>query len=145
MEWPFGWSNVDHGRNAVNRQFTWFPLSSLMFAGLIWRSRVISNGYRRVNCYCKHLMQYPDGQPHQALQWLVPWVETHHVILWGAMWRQGWCIFLNEELIQHVESSKSQGSYGNGRVLLVYVFVPTTRWSSRVESHSCLVNLMVET
>eukprot|EP00434_Breviolum_minutum_P011288 symbB.v1.2.009960.t1/scaffold623.1/size335370/3 len=42
-----------------------------LLEGLIWRSRVISNGYRRVNCYCKHLMQYPDGQPHQALQWLV--------------------------------------------------------------------------
>ena len=39
--------------------------------GLIWRSRVISNGYRRVNCYCKHLMQDVDGNPHQALQWLV--------------------------------------------------------------------------
>lgn len=42
-----------------------------LLEGLIWRSRVISNGYRRVNCYCKHLMQYPDGNPHQALQWLV--------------------------------------------------------------------------
>lgn len=42
-----------------------------LLEGLIWRSRVISNGYRRVNCYCKHLMQDVDGNHHQALQWLV--------------------------------------------------------------------------
>ena len=45
--------------NAFNRQFSWIPFK-LVFAGLNWRSRVINNGYRWVNCYCKQLMQYPD-------------------------------------------------------------------------------------
>ncbi|CAJ1361827.1 unnamed protein product, partial [Effrenium voratum] len=46
-------------------------LLETLLEGLVWRSRVISNGTRRVNCYCKHLMQDVDGNPHQALQWLV--------------------------------------------------------------------------
>ena len=46
-------------------------LLECLLAGLIWRSRVIVLGTRRVNCYLKHLVQDGDGNPHQALQWLV--------------------------------------------------------------------------
>ena len=46
-------------------------LLQCLLEGLIWRSRVIVNGTRRVNCYLKHLVQDVDGNPHQALQWLV--------------------------------------------------------------------------
>ncbi|CAE7194791.1 unnamed protein product [Symbiodinium sp. CCMP2592] len=46
-------------------------LLDCLLEGLIWRSRVIVNGTRRVNCYLKHLVQDIDGNPHQALQWLV--------------------------------------------------------------------------
>ena len=46
-------------------------LLDCLLDGLIWRSRVIVNGTRRVNCYLKHLVQDGDGKPHQALQWLV--------------------------------------------------------------------------
>lgn len=45
-------------------------LLSPLFDGLIWRSRLTSHGFRRVNYYVKHLIQDADGNFNQALQWL---------------------------------------------------------------------------
>eukprot|EP00933_Yihiella_yeosuensis_P015428 TRINITY_DN1346_c0_g1_i1.p1 TRINITY_DN1346_c0_g1~~TRINITY_DN1346_c0_g1_i1.p1 ORF type:complete len:1126 (+),score=265.45 TRINITY_DN1346_c0_g1_i1:107-3484(+) len=42
-----------------------------LFDGLIWRSRVATNGRRRVNYYVKHLIQDKDRKFNQALEWLV--------------------------------------------------------------------------
>jgi len=39
--------------------------------GLIWRSRLVFNGQRRVNYYVKHLLQDSEGSFNQALEWLV--------------------------------------------------------------------------
>jgi len=41
-----------------------------LFEGLVWRSRWISKGQRRVNYYVKHLVQDLDGQPSETLSWL---------------------------------------------------------------------------
>ena len=42
-----------------------------LFDGLVWRSRLISNGSRRVNLYIKHLVQDSKGAFSPTLQWLV--------------------------------------------------------------------------
>jgi len=39
--------------------------------GLIWRSRLTDNGYRRVNYYLKHLLLDPEGAFAKNLQWVV--------------------------------------------------------------------------
>lgn len=45
-------------------------LLQTLFDGLVWRSRWISKGLRRVNYYVKHLVQDLDGQPSETLSWL---------------------------------------------------------------------------
>eukprot|EP00929_Paragymnodinium_shiwhaense_P033133 TRINITY_DN18251_c0_g1_i2.p1 TRINITY_DN18251_c0_g1~~TRINITY_DN18251_c0_g1_i2.p1 ORF type:complete len:1149 (-),score=288.60 TRINITY_DN18251_c0_g1_i2:196-3642(-) len=42
-----------------------------MFDGLIWRSRLTVNGYRRTNYYLKHMIFDADGKLHKTLHWLV--------------------------------------------------------------------------
>eukprot|EP00929_Paragymnodinium_shiwhaense_P115083 TRINITY_DN836_c0_g1_i1.p1 TRINITY_DN836_c0_g1~~TRINITY_DN836_c0_g1_i1.p1 ORF type:complete len:1114 (-),score=302.79 TRINITY_DN836_c0_g1_i1:58-3399(-) len=39
--------------------------------GLIWRSRLTTNGYRRTNYYLKHLMLNSEGKFHKTLEWIV--------------------------------------------------------------------------
>eukprot|EP00931_Biecheleriopsis_adriatica_P078658 TRINITY_DN5208_c0_g2_i1.p1 TRINITY_DN5208_c0_g2~~TRINITY_DN5208_c0_g2_i1.p1 ORF type:complete len:683 (+),score=120.18 TRINITY_DN5208_c0_g2_i1:69-2051(+) len=38
--------------------------------GLIWKSRVAANGFRRVNYYIKHLVEDASGEFNKALAWL---------------------------------------------------------------------------
>eukprot|EP00933_Yihiella_yeosuensis_P015436 TRINITY_DN1346_c0_g1_i9.p1 TRINITY_DN1346_c0_g1~~TRINITY_DN1346_c0_g1_i9.p1 ORF type:complete len:1125 (+),score=273.00 TRINITY_DN1346_c0_g1_i9:107-3481(+) len=56
-----------------------------LFDGLIWRSRVATNGRRRVNYYVKHLIQDKDRKFNQALEWLVeakdPKLICHPVVV----------------------------------------------------------------
>jgi len=53
--------------------------------GLVWRSRVVVSGERRVNYYIKHLMQDSEGNFNQALEWLVqskdPKIICHPVVM----------------------------------------------------------------
>merc|ERR1719482_1104466 len=42
-----------------------------MLNGLIWRSRLTDNGYRRVNYYMKHLMIDPQGNFAKNMDWVV--------------------------------------------------------------------------
>eukprot|EP00439_Symbiodinium_sp_Y106_P036889 s1403_g4.t1 len=41
-----------------------------LFSGLVWRSRWINKGTRRVNYYVKHLVQDLEGNPNETLSWL---------------------------------------------------------------------------
>eukprot|EP00929_Paragymnodinium_shiwhaense_P110893 TRINITY_DN781_c1_g1_i5.p1 TRINITY_DN781_c1_g1~~TRINITY_DN781_c1_g1_i5.p1 ORF type:complete len:787 (-),score=162.72 TRINITY_DN781_c1_g1_i5:522-2612(-) len=58
-----------------------FPLLD----GLIWRSRVATNGMRRVNYYIRHLLIGPDGNFAKNLQWVVdsrdPKIMVHPVLV----------------------------------------------------------------
>jgi len=76
--------------------------------GLIWRSRLIYNGQRRVNYYVKHLVQDSEGYFNSALGWIVegqdPKIICHDVVvlfsdmLWsglaGHSFLLGRCYFL---------------------------------------------------
>eukprot|EP00933_Yihiella_yeosuensis_P010568 TRINITY_DN11722_c0_g2_i1.p1 TRINITY_DN11722_c0_g2~~TRINITY_DN11722_c0_g2_i1.p1 ORF type:complete len:1131 (-),score=238.54 TRINITY_DN11722_c0_g2_i1:158-3550(-) len=63
--------------------------------GLIWRSRLTTNGERRVNYYVKNLIQTPEGDFSQALEWLVeskdpkmichPCVVLFSELLWSKL------------------------------------------------------------
>eukprot|EP00930_Biecheleria_cincta_P046216 TRINITY_DN31877_c3_g1_i2.p1 TRINITY_DN31877_c3_g1~~TRINITY_DN31877_c3_g1_i2.p1 ORF type:complete len:1095 (-),score=214.15 TRINITY_DN31877_c3_g1_i2:289-3573(-) len=67
-------------------------LLTTLLDGLIWRSRVASNGSRRVNFYIKYLIQDMQSQFNAALEWLVdfhdpkiichPVVELFSDLLW---------------------------------------------------------------
>eukprot|EP00929_Paragymnodinium_shiwhaense_P020518 TRINITY_DN13656_c1_g1_i1.p1 TRINITY_DN13656_c1_g1~~TRINITY_DN13656_c1_g1_i1.p1 ORF type:complete len:1087 (+),score=224.95 TRINITY_DN13656_c1_g1_i1:109-3369(+) len=56
-----------------------------LLEGLIWRSRVTTNGFRRVNYYFKHLLVGPNGNFAETLQWVVgakdPKVMVHPVLV----------------------------------------------------------------
>lgn len=60
-------------------------LLNTLLDGLIWRSRIASNGHRRVNYYVKHLLITPEGTVSDTLSWLVaakdPKSMTHPVIV----------------------------------------------------------------
>jgi len=45
-------------------------LMPALLDGLIWRSRLTSNGYRRVNYYIKHLLVDAEGGFSKAIQWI---------------------------------------------------------------------------
>jgi len=70
-------------------------LLNTLLDGLVWRSRIVSNGQRRVNYFIKHLLIMPDGLVADTLSWLVdgkdPKSMTHPVIvmvsdtLWGGL------------------------------------------------------------
>mmetsp|Transcript_46290 Transcript_46290/g.108445 ORF Transcript_46290/g.108445 Transcript_46290/m.108445 type:complete len:1114 (-) Transcript_46290:184-3525(-) len=76
--------------------------------GLIWRSRVATQGMRRVNYYVKHLVQDEYDSFNQALEWLAkfqdPKIICHPVvvlfadIIWGRLamylFMMGRCYFL---------------------------------------------------
>eukprot|EP00929_Paragymnodinium_shiwhaense_P053815 TRINITY_DN2697_c0_g1_i2.p1 TRINITY_DN2697_c0_g1~~TRINITY_DN2697_c0_g1_i2.p1 ORF type:complete len:1104 (+),score=257.39 TRINITY_DN2697_c0_g1_i2:144-3314(+) len=77
-----------------------FPLLN----GLIWRSRVTTNGLRRVNYYIKHLLIAPDGGFAKTLQWVVaskdPKVMVHPVLVFlgDIVWRGVACrAFVNKK------------------------------------------------
>jgi len=46
-------------------------LLPVLFDGLLWRSRVVEGGLRRVNYYIKHLIIDKEGHFNQSLQWVV--------------------------------------------------------------------------
>jgi len=53
--------------------------------GLVWRSRITVNGYRRVNSYIKDLLMTQDGFFHKTLEWVVaaedPKIVCHPVLV----------------------------------------------------------------
>merc|ERR1719217_1185891 len=77
--------------------------------GLIWRSRLTDNGYRRVNYYLKHLLLDPEGNFAKNMQWVAssgdPKLMVHPMlvllgdIVWSGiamrsfMVRKAWFIF----------------------------------------------------
>mmetsp|Transcript_60983 Transcript_60983/g.142756 ORF Transcript_60983/g.142756 Transcript_60983/m.142756 type:complete len:1105 (-) Transcript_60983:15-3329(-) len=56
-----------------------------LFDGLVWRSRLVQNGQRRVNYYIKHLVQDVEGNFSPALKWLAhhkdPRLVCHGVVV----------------------------------------------------------------
>jgi len=46
------------------------PLLPVLLEGLIWRSRLTTNGMRRVNYYVKHLIVDAEGGTSNALKWI---------------------------------------------------------------------------
>jgi hypothetical protein len=80
-----------------------------MLNGLIWRSRLTDNGYRRVNYYMKYLMISPEGGFNKSLEWIVkandPKLMVHPllVLLGDLVWtrvalrsfiqRKAWFVF----------------------------------------------------
>ncbi|CAE7367938.1 RUB1, partial [Symbiodinium necroappetens] len=56
-----------------------------LFDGLVWRSRLVQNGQRRVNYYIKHLVQDVEGNFSPALKWLAhhkdPRLVSHGVVV----------------------------------------------------------------
>jgi len=77
--------------------------------GLIWRSRLTDNGYRRVNYYMKYLLIDPDGKFAKNIEWVVksndPKLMVHPmlVLLGDVVWsrvamrsfiqRKSWFVF----------------------------------------------------
>merc|ERR1719217_1644793 len=77
--------------------------------GLIWRSRLTDNGYRRVNYYMKYLLIDPDGKFAKNMEWVVkandPKLMVHPmlVIMGDIVWsrvamrsfiqRKSWFVF----------------------------------------------------
>lgn len=63
--------------------------------GLIWRSRFVSQGMRRVNYYIQHLVQDAGGNMNKALEWMAgaqdpkliahPIVEVFSDLMWGGL------------------------------------------------------------
>mmetsp|Transcript_21947 Transcript_21947/g.48526 ORF Transcript_21947/g.48526 Transcript_21947/m.48526 type:complete len:1130 (+) Transcript_21947:41-3430(+) len=78
--------------------------------GLVWRSRVTTNGMRRVNYYVKHLLVDPEGNFAPTLEWVArsqdPRVVCHPVLVlvadlvWSRiacrsfLYRKAWMIFM---------------------------------------------------
>eukprot|EP00438_Fugacium_kawagutii_P016451 Skav207241 [mRNA] locus=scaffold523:343669:363019:- [translate_table: standard] len=60
------WTLMDGGSMVEGRN-----LLRTLLDGLVWRSRLILLGQRRVNYYVKHLVQNADGGFNQALEWIV--------------------------------------------------------------------------
>eukprot|EP00435_Cladocopium_sp_Y103_P019377 s726_g4.t1 len=56
-----------------------------LFDGLVWRSRLVQDGQRRVNYYIKHLVQDLEGNFSPALKWLAhhkdPRLVSHGVVM----------------------------------------------------------------
>jgi len=56
-----------------------------LFDGLVWRSRLVQDGQRRVNYYIKHLVQDLEGGFSPALKWLAhhkdPRLVSHGVVM----------------------------------------------------------------
>merc|ERR1712100_763653 len=77
--------------------------------GLIWRSRLTDNGFRRVNYYMKYLLISPEGGFNKSLEWIVkandPKLMVHPllVLLGDLVWtrvalrsfiqRKAWFVF----------------------------------------------------
>jgi len=69
----------------VHRMCTSAPSLLLpLFDGLVWRSRLTKDGFRRVNLYIKHLVQDAKGLFSPTLHWLVqykdPKIMSHIVV-----------------------------------------------------------------
>jgi len=60
-------------------------LLPVLLDGLVWRSRMTVNGYRRVNYYLKDLLITLDGKFHKTLEWVVsakdPKIVCHPVLV----------------------------------------------------------------
>jgi len=60
-------------------------LLNVLFDGLIWRSRVVEDGQRRVNYYIKYLVVNPEGKFNEAMEWITdlgdPKVVCHPIIV----------------------------------------------------------------
>lgn len=50
-----------------------------LLSGLIWRSRLTSNGTRRVNYYIRHLLLDEDGKFANTLKWMAKFKDPHIV------------------------------------------------------------------
>ena len=71
------------------------PLLWPLLDGLIWRSRLVSQGMRRVNYYIQHLVQDAEGNMNKALEWMAgaqdpkliahPIVEVFSDLMWGDL------------------------------------------------------------
>jgi len=61
--------------------------------GLVWRSTVVENGFRRVNYFVKHMLVDLEGKCAQTLEWIAdlrdPKLGTHPVLVFlsDTLWR----------------------------------------------------------
>merc|ERR1719217_424763 len=117
--------------------------------GLIWRSRLTDNGYRRVNYYMKHLLLDPEGAFAKNMQWVVssqdPKLMVHPMlvllgdIVWSGiamrsfMVRKIWFVFtlfifvLSQSILKHfaTENLSDEASIRYGLFALrcfIYLF-----------------------
>mmetsp|Transcript_44684 Transcript_44684/g.103258 ORF Transcript_44684/g.103258 Transcript_44684/m.103258 type:complete len:1213 (-) Transcript_44684:53-3691(-) len=60
-------------------------LLNVLFDGLIWRSRMVEDGRRRVNYYIKYLVVNPENKFDQAMEWITdlgdPKIVCHPIIV----------------------------------------------------------------
>jgi hemoglobin-like flavoprotein/uncharacterized membrane protein YgcG len=117
-------------------------LLNVFFDGMIWRSRVIVNGQRRVNYYIKHLVQDEHGGFAKAISWVIslkdPRLACHTVIsvLTDLMWNRvaSWAfiqkkvwflltlaVYITSQSLQHRTDTNSQYALFVSR-LFIYVF-----------------------
>eukprot|EP00933_Yihiella_yeosuensis_P029663 TRINITY_DN23297_c0_g7_i1.p1 TRINITY_DN23297_c0_g7~~TRINITY_DN23297_c0_g7_i1.p1 ORF type:complete len:596 (+),score=103.87 TRINITY_DN23297_c0_g7_i1:3-1790(+) len=107
--------------------------------GLIWRSRVTSNGFRRVNYYIKHMLVDADGKLSKNLEWLVdnedPKIVCHPVVvlfsdlLWSRiasryfLWGRCWFLFTlavfitSQSILQHL----NKGNQSEAQRIMIFV------------------------
>eukprot|EP00930_Biecheleria_cincta_P049784 TRINITY_DN3498_c0_g1_i1.p1 TRINITY_DN3498_c0_g1~~TRINITY_DN3498_c0_g1_i1.p1 ORF type:complete len:1119 (+),score=213.89 TRINITY_DN3498_c0_g1_i1:76-3432(+) len=103
-----------------------------LFNGLIWRSRITTQGERRVNYYVKHLLQDKDGKFSPTLDWLVqnkdPKIVCHPVVTFFSdlVWNRvanmkflfGWLyvmftlvvFILSQSVLQHIAGGQKTQS-----------------------------------
>ena len=95
--------------------------------GLIWRSRMTVNGYRRVNYYIKDLLVNEEGKFHKNIEWITrsrdPKIVIHPVLVlladlvWNRvacrsfMYKKSWFLFtlfvflLSQSVLKSIEES----------------------------------------
>lgn len=96
--------------------------------GLVWRSRVTQNGFRRVNYYVKNLLIDLEGKFHKTLEWVIrakdPKLVCHPclVLLSDRVWtgvamrsfvfRKSWFLFtllmfiVSQSIIEHLHAGE---------------------------------------
>jgi uncharacterized membrane protein YgcG len=117
-------------------------LLNVFFDGMIWRSRVIVNGQRRVNYYLKHLVQDEHAAFSKAIAWVIslkdPRLACHVVISvltdlmwnrvasWAFIQKKTWFLitlafYITSQSLQHHSDKNSQYVLFATR-LFIYVF-----------------------
>mmetsp|Transcript_98483 Transcript_98483/g.153896 ORF Transcript_98483/g.153896 Transcript_98483/m.153896 type:complete len:1144 (-) Transcript_98483:100-3531(-) len=128
-----------------------------LFDGLIWRSRLTENGFRRVNYYLRHLLIDSDDKFSPTLSWIAKTRDAnlvcHPVVVlltdtvWGKvacqtfLHRKSWFLFTllvflaAQSILRHVNPDDKQ-SFDRNLVFALRIFIYGVSMTQMVYTHA---------